>query len=89
MLTDEEAGELMAEDTEIDIPIKHESKPYLMIPFPDGATNGDMIKALLEGDVLMTTKKTVGYKIHSLKDGYIQWFDKDWWNASYKRGESE
>ena len=54
------------------------------IGFPDleHATNGDIIRVLFEGDILSRTKYAVGYKIHGLD--YMQWFDKEWWNAPYR-----
>lgn len=74
MLTDEEAMELMTEDMAIDLPIKHESKPYLMIPLPDGATNGDIIKALFP----------------RIDDNFSNVIDlKLWWNAKYKAGSED
>ena len=81
MLTDEEAMELMAEDMSIDIPIKHESKPYLMIPLPNNATNGDMIK-------IMFPHIRVNEYINSIDvvglDG-MSVFSKEWWYAPYKK----
>lgn len=74
MLTDEEAMELMAEDMVVDIPIKHESKPYLMIPFPDNATNGDVIKAIFKSRDLSIIQERLEHT--------------HWWNAKYK-AESE
>lgn len=73
MLTDEEAMELMAEDMAIDLPIKHESKPYLMIPLPDGATNGDVIKAMFKGRDLSIIQERLEHT--------------HWWNAPYKGGK--
>lgn len=83
MLTDEEAMELMAEDMSIDIPIKHESKPYLMIPLSDEATNGDVIKALFPNDdINPSTITSIIQKIPFGRNEYCS----DWWNAPYKRG---
>ncbi len=78
MLTNEEAMELMAEDIAFDIPIKHESKPYLMIPLPDGATNGDVIKAMFPNKKLSVFADGHGHKTISVK------FTVTEWNASYK-----
>ena len=93
MLTDEEAMELMAEDMAIDLPIKHESKPYLMIPLPDGATNGDVIKALFPNATYEHINKMSGVNFTRVKGlnafEFPQDFYDGWWNAPYKRGESE
>ena len=63
---------------EVEIPIKHESKPYLMIPFPDGATNGDMIKALFP-------RTPTGVSLDVWFDGEMIFkTSEDWWNAPYK-----
>ena len=70
-------------DDEIDLPIKHESKPYLMIPLPDGATNGDMIKALLKTTIRDTN---CAFMWIDCGEGFCPAkFDIDWWNASYKK----
>lgn len=71
-------------DDEIDLPIKHESKPYLMIPLPDGATNGDMIKALFNTTIVDSDSAFVW--IYSMKECCPSRFDLDWWNAPYKKG---
>lgn len=84
MLTDEEAMELMAEDIAFDIPIKHESKPYFMIPFSDNATNGDVIKTMFpddEGTPEFVYEDMVFYG----KGNY----DRTWWNAPYKKENEE
>lgn len=82
MLTDEEAMELMAED--IDIPIKHESKPYLMIPFPDGITNGDMIKSLFPDGTFIDKEYVYWYGINK----QFHEFSPSWWNAPYEKGKN-
>ena len=89
MLTDEEAMELMAEDMVIDLPIKHESKPYLMTPLPDGATNGDMIKALFPNAIYEhINKRGVGFtRVRPNAFEFPQDFHDEWWNAQYKKGE--
>lgn len=80
-MSNEEAMELMT-DIAIDIPIKHDSKPYLMIPFPDGTTNGDMIKALFPNDdISPSTVTSIIQKIPFGRNEYCS----DWWNAPYKR----
>ncbi len=91
MLTDEEAMELMAEDMVIDLPIKHESKPYLMIPLPDGATNGDVIKALFPNvpvdNFFQDTISFYPLMPNGLTDEIH--FDECWWNAPYKKESEE
>ena len=64
---------------EIDLPIKHESKPYLMIPFPENATNGDMLQALFPN----LNFTNVLAKMYA-QNGKIL---LDWWNAPYKKRE--
>lgn len=67
---------------EIDIPITHESKPYLMVPMPDNATNGDMIKAVF--DVTEVRQLDCCAFIDTSDDANLRVY-KDWWNAPYKR----
>lgn len=52
------------------------------IPIPEGATNGDMIKALFPSDANELDMS----KLHLMYDGldYIKEFRKDWWNAPYR-----
>ena len=87
MLTNEEAMELMAEDMAFDIPIKHESKPYLMIPLSDGSTNGDMIKALFNTTIV--DRDSAFIWVYSMKECCPSRFDIDWWDAPYERGKNE
>ena len=55
--------------------------------FPDNATNGDVLKRLLYGKAIITEF------IHdvniSVNNNVIGQFDREWWNAPYKRGETE
>ena len=53
-------------------------------PFPDGATNGDVIKAMFPNIPLDENNFLVRKSRH---DNTEYW--KDWWNAPYKGGESE
>lgn len=84
MLTDEEAMELMAEDMAIDLPIKHESKPYLMIPLPDNATNGDVVKTVFSDDE-GTPEFVHGDIVYYGNANY----GRTWWNAPYKAGDKK
>lgn len=60
------------------------------VVLPDGATNGDVIQALFDGTILMTNSMGVGYRLNPPKEGrYMPWFDKNWWNAPYKVGDTE
>lgn len=67
-------------------------QPILMsikhgVEIPDNATNGDVLKRLLYGKAIMTEF------IHdvniSVNNNVIGQFDREWWNAPYKRGETE
>ncbi len=67
---------------EINLPIKHESKPYLMIPLPDGATNGDVIKALFYVKDVEELECCTFISIAGDADMRVY---KDWWNKPYER----
>lgn len=71
---------------EINLPIRHESKPYLMIPFPDNATNGDVIKAVFPNIEIIINTETHEVTVDDSVNTYMHFFDLDWWNAPYKRG---
>lgn len=70
------------EDIAIDIPIKHESKPYLMIPFPDNATNGDVMKILFKVNPILDNQTNI--MIVAFPDGFALYVPIEWWNAKYK-----
>lgn len=57
------------------------------IPIPENATNGDVLKRLLYGKAIITEF------IHdvniSVNNTVVGQFDMEWWNGSYKRGETE
>jgi hypothetical protein len=59
------------------------------IPIPEGATNGDMIKAMFPNAKVRTIYYTyfveVKLEYHSQYDPGLL-FDKKWWNAPYKGG---
>lgn len=55
------------------------------IPIPEGATNGDVIKALFPR---IKTKKFTTFLRVIEGEEYIP-MTYDWWNAPYKRGETE
>ena len=69
-------------EDEINLPIRHESKPYLMIPLPDGATNGDVIKALFYVKDVEELECCTFVSIAGDSDMRVY---KDWWNAPYER----
>ena len=71
---------------EINLPIKHESKPYLMIPLPDGATNGDVIKALFPHIIVREDFDLEGFVEADGLDKCTTFYT-EWWNAPYKRGD--
>ena len=54
-------------------------------PFPDNATNGDVIKAMFPN----TTVKDfcTGIKDVSIEPHHDQCFSESWWNAPYKGAE--
>jgi hypothetical protein len=62
-----------------------------VISIPEGATNGDMMKAMFPDAKVNNTKYSYVVEVklpyHSKYDTGLL-FDKDWWNAPYKR-ESE
>lgn len=55
--------------------------------FPENATNGDVLKRLLYGKTIITEF------IHdvniSVNNTVVGQFDMEWWNAPYKRGDTE
>lgn len=53
------------------------------IPISEGATNGDIIKAMFDVKVEDDFCKSIGIKLND--SNYVQ-FNKDWWNAPYKGG---
>lgn len=57
---------------------------FFSIVAPDGATNGDMIKAMFSVETVDDFCRSFGVRLNN--SNYIQ-FNKDWWNAPYKRGE--
>lgn len=52
---------------------------------PDNPTNGDMIKTMFP-NILVNDGWTEGLIVAHEFDGST-WFNKEWWNAPYKRGE--
>lgn len=59
------------------------------IPIPDGATNGDMIKAMFPNALI--SKDIDCYVVEIEYDNWDSSFKRtypqDWWNAPYERGE--
>ena len=55
-----------------------------VIPIPEGATNGDMIKAMFPSSEV---REIMDDLVHYTLDGYVgNYTTKDWWNAPYKIG---
>lgn len=57
------------------------------IPIPDNATNGDMIKAMFP--TAEVKEKNNCYEVYFGIGTAIQFFNHQWWNAPYKRGDTE
>ena len=55
-------------------------------PIPEGATNGDMIKAMFP--LVEVKEKNNGYEVYFGIGTATQYFNHQWWNAPYKK-ESE
>ena len=56
-------------------------------PIPDNATNGDILKRLLYGKAIITEFiYDVNIRVNNKVIGY---FVREWWNAPYKRGDTE
>lgn len=53
------------------------------IPIPEGATNGDMMKAMFPNIESRLDKKT-GIMLVKWTDGTTKTFKAEWWNAPYK-----
>lgn len=63
--------------------------PVKAIPIPEGATNGDMIKAMFPNMEIEECNKDINgnpniYRIYGLSG--VAEFGKEFWNAPYKRG---
>ena len=69
------------------IPIVQDAPAVPTIPIPEGATNGDMIKALFPN--VKIKGKNNCYETYFGIGTALQFFNKKWWNAPYKRGETE
>lgn len=57
-----------------------------LIEIPNNATNGDVIMALFDIEIVDDFAFSYGIKINN--SNYVQ-FNKDWWNAPYKKGVEE
>ena len=53
------------------------------IPIPEGATNGDMIKAMFPS--VEVKEKNNGYEVYFGIGTASQYFNHQWWNAPYKK----
>lgn len=52
------------------------------IEIPDGATNGDVIKALFPNAMVYEAGIAMDVEFPGDEE---HWFNKDWWNAPYKK----
>ena len=59
-----------------------------LIPIPDRATNGDIIKAMFPYIESRLDEKT-GIMLVKWTDGTTKTFKADWWNAPYKKEVEE
>ena len=61
------------------------------IPIPEGSTNGDMIKALFPVVEIFEKDEMISATISKGDTGHFQkcHFWEDWWNAPYKKGETD
>lgn len=66
--------------------IYKDSDSPTIIEIPDNATNGDIIKALFNYEIVDDFHYS--YVIDIENNGYYVQFDKEWWNAPYKKGEN-
>ena len=60
------------------------------LSFPDGATNGDVIKTLFKPYKIVTHEYYINvFLTEDDWDNCGDWitFERDWWNAPYKEGE--
>jgi hypothetical protein len=57
--------------------------PVQAIPISEGATNGDMIKAMFP--LVKVKEKNNGYEVYFGIGTSTQYFNHQWWNAPYKR----
>lgn len=59
------------------------------IPIPEGATNGDMIKAMFPDVIISESEETLHLKYHTVNSDplfFVQ-VSKRWWNAPYRKVE--
>lgn len=54
------------------------------IEIPNNATNGDMIEAMFSVETIDDFCHSFGVRLNN--SNYIQ-FNKNWWNAPYKKGD--
>lgn len=58
------------------------SRPVVnAIPIPEGATNGDVLKAVFPKAIIVDVGRAVNVEFSEDEEN---WFDLDWWNAPYK-----
>jgi len=58
---------------------------YNAIIIPNNATNGDVVKAMFPVQCKNMGNENNGIVVDFYGD--LHTFDKDWWNAPYKKGE--
>lgn len=66
--------------------------PIKAIPIPKNATNGDIIKVIFPDATIYEETHGYGYMYSDVvrcAENYMLTYDKEWWNAPYKRGNTE
>lgn len=80
-------AELPKHTNSLQIKVDNKVKPYKKVDaiiIPEGATNGDVIKALFpEIEMWGKSEKTLDYSL----GGMIHRVTKSWWNAPYRKVE--
>ena len=75
------------------IPKELEKLPTVQaVPIPDNATNGDVIKAMFPDATIYEETRGYGYMYSDVvrcAENYMLTYDKEWWNAPYKRSDAE
>lgn len=75
------------------IPKELEKLPTVqVVPIPDNATNGDVIKAMFPDTTIYEETRGYGYMYSDVvrcAENYMLTYDKEWWNAPYKRSDAE
>jgi hypothetical protein len=60
-----------------------------VVEIPEGATNGDMIKAMFPNAIIEINE--LGSMVHVKYNNHTCWvnYELDWWNAPYKKEAEE